>query len=341
MKTVVLDQHVLEWEIKPQAMLDEYRQLLAEEVKTWFLAPNKLSGCNCPGCQSDKSSVAFEKFGFTYHQCAQCKSLYVSPRPSEEALVDFYRNSRSSRFWREKILTETTETRRTKLFRPRAQWLLDVVDEYRPQTKLGVVAGYHNDLLIEELLHMEKNLFRLIVTNHLADIEFANASFSNVNIRPLPLNELAKLAPVDIILAFDILDRCADMDSFFAAARDSLAPNGLFVGSTTLISGFDLQVLWDRSESIYPPDRLNLLSIEGLTALFERHDFEALEFSTPGMFDVEIVKRSILNAPGDSWPRFISYLVENRDDNALHEFQEYLQRYRLSSFGRIVLKKVS
>jgi hypothetical protein len=340
MKTVVLDQQVLEWEVKPQAMLDEYRQLLAEEVTTWFSDPHRLSKCSCPGCQSDRSNVAFEKFGFTYHHCVQCKSLYVSPRPSEEALVDFYMNSKSSRFWQERILKETKETRRAKLFKPRAQWVLDIVDQYRPDARLGIVIGYHNDLLIEELMLQDKRLFELIVTNPIADIEFKDLTLSGVTIRPTPTGQLISCGPADILFAFDIFDRCTDVDALFAAARSILTANGLILASTTMISGFDLQMLWDRSESIYPPDRLNLFSTEGLSAAFERHGFEALEFSTPGMFDVEIVQRAIHDAPQDDWPRFIRYLVENRSEDALRSFQEYLQKYRLSSFGRIALRRL-
>ena len=340
MKTMVLDRDILELEIKPQAMLDEYRQLIAQEVKERLAIPNQLTPCVCPGCQSDASTVAFEKFGLTYLECDRCRTVYVAPRPSEEALTDFYRNSSSSRFWRERILPETRETRREKLFRPRAQWLLDVVDRYRPEARLGIIVGYHNDLLIEELARQE-HLFQIVVTNPIADIEFAGISLPGITIRPTPVNALDSLGPADVFLAFDILDRCADVDALFAAARAALAPGGLLLASTTLISGFDLQVLWDRSRSIYPPDRLNLLSVEGLTALFERHGFESLEFSTPGMFDVEIVQRAIRADPEGDWPRFIRYLIENRDEDALHALQEYLQKYRLSSFARIVLRRLA
>jgi len=338
MKTVVFDHHVLEQEVKPHALLDQYRRLLAEDVRSRLAESGQLISTGCPGCLSHDGKVAFEKLGMQYLQCKACRSVYVSPRPTEELLVDFYRNARSSLFWRERILPETRETRREKIFHPRAQWLLDVVDEYLPEAKWGVVVGYHNDLMIEELLRMEGSLFRLLITNPIADMEFAQMQSPNVVIRPMPESALSRIDPSDIFLAFDILDRCVDMDMLFSAAKATLASGGLFVGSTTLISGFDLQVLWERSETIYPPDRMNLLSIEGLTALYERHGFEALEFSTPGMFDVEIVRRSIQNAPEHDWPRFIRYLVENRDEAALHSFQEYLQRYRLSSFGRIVLR---
>lgn len=339
MKTVVLDRDVIEEEVKPHAMLEEYRQLLSQEVKYRLAIPEQLIPCICPGCHSEYSNMAFEKSGLVYMECRDCKSLYISPRPSEEALEGFYRNSKSSNFWREQILPKTKEKRRTKLFRPRAQWLLDVVDEYCSNAELAIVIGYHNDLLLEELHRQEKHLFRIIVTNPIAEIEFARASLPGVEIRPTSFGELANLDQADVLLAFDILDRCNDLDALFASARTVLAPGGLLLATTILISGFDLQVMWDQSESIYPPERMNLLSVEGLTALLERHSFEVLEFSTPGMFDVEAVTQVIRANPDGNWPRFIQYLVENRDETALNVFQEYLQRFRLSSFARIVLRK--
>jgi len=339
MKTVVIDRDLLELEIKPYAKLEEYRRLTEEDVRGRLLTAGEFTPCPCPGCRSTASRVVFEKSGMAYLECDHCRSVYVSPRPLEEALVDFYRNSRSARFWREQILPETKETRRDKVFRPRAQWVLNVLDRYRPGARLGIVVGYHNALLVEELTRQESHLFHMIVTNAIADIEFRGSELTNVTIRPTPASALPSLGPADIFLAFDIVDRCADVEALVAAAQATLAPGGLLLASTISISGFDLQVLWDRSESIYPPERLNLLSTEGLIALFERHGFETLEFSTPGVLDVEAVQRVIHKQPEAPWPRFIRYVVEKRDEDAMNGLQEYLQKYRLSSFARMVLRK--
>ncbi len=118
MKTVVVDRDLLEREIKPHALLDEYRRLIGEDVKARWLSLGQLTTCRCPGCQSEIGRHGFEKFGMSYLECDKCKSVYVSPRPSEEELIDFYRNSGSSRFWRERILPDTREARREKVFRP-------------------------------------------------------------------------------------------------------------------------------------------------------------------------------------------------------------------------------
>jgi SAM-dependent methyltransferase len=337
MRTVVLDLDVFEEDVKPQELLAEYRRLLEADMTE--VVGGGLVTNSCPGCRSDQAEEAFTRFGMVYHRCRACQSLYVSPRPCEETLATFYREAPSAVFWRQQLLPATMETRVAKLFRPRAQWLLDVVDEYRPESRNAVAVGYHNDLLIEQLVQQESQLFDIVVTNSIADIEFADKDIPGVTLQPLAVAELDQLQPADLFLAFDILDRCVDPDLLFAQAAKVVAPGGLLLATTTLGSGFDIQVLWERADGVYPPERLNLLSVEGLTELFERHGFEALEFSTPGMFDVDSVRHEMDLNPEGELPRFIRYLIEHRGEDAWEALQEYLQRFRLSSFGRVALRK--
>jgi hypothetical protein len=337
MRTVVLDRDMVEVEIKPQQLQSEYRGLLERDLDK--LAAGDLVQSNCPGCVGGDARPAFTRSGFSYLSCDGCRSLYVAPRPGEKALTDFYRHADSAVFWREKLLPATREARRVKVSRPRVEWLLDVVDEYLPDARSAIAVGHHSDLLMEELAAQDGGSFATVVTNPVADVEFADRNFPGVSVRPMPLAEFGVLGPVDVVLAFDILDRCADPDLLFAQASAAMGAGGLLLATTILGSGFDIQVLWDKAEGIYPPERLNLLSVEGLTCLFERHGFEALEFSTPGTFDVETVRQAVNADPGGDWPRFIRYMVEHRDEAAMEGLQEYLQRARLSSFGRIALRK--
>ena len=337
MRTVVLDRDMIEGEVKPHDLVAEYRRLLDEDVRERLV--EGLVHCCCPGCRAEDAGEAFIRSSLQYLHCNICSSLYVSPRPGEEALASFYRDARSVVFWQEKILPTTREARREKIYRPRAQWLMDVVDEYRPLTERCVVVGYHNELLVEELLNQVEEPFAIVVTNPSADIEFAEAQLPGVTVQPMAISRIGDLGQVDLLLAFDILDRCADPEALFRAADEVLEPGGLLLATTTLGSGFDVQLLWDMAGDIQPPERLNLLSVEGLTQLCLRHGFEILEFSTPGMFDVEIVCQTIAEQPEGDWPRFMRYLAERGDSEALGALQEYLQRFRLSSFGRIALRK--
>ncbi len=339
MKTIVTQSDVLEFEIKPNAMLDEYLKLLEQDLAADVTGAKNRRHTVCPGCRSEQHEAAFEKFGYTYRLCTRCRSLFVSPRPGDEALIRFFRSARSSVFLRDRVFPQTETIRREKLFGPQAQWVLGVCDEHQPDAGSGMIIGYHSRLLVEELHRLEPEMFRLVVTNPSADLEYQKLDFDTVAILPMQDWKFHGIAPVDVVLAFDILDRCADLEQLIGNVEKVLKPGGLFLANTILISGFDLQVLWERSRSIYPPERLNLLTAEGLTALFDRHGFKTLEFSTPGSFDVRSVQNAIQEAPDAAWPRFIRYLVEQRGETVIDAFQTFLQTHRLSSFGRIVMQK--
>jgi len=339
MKTIVYEREFEELEIKPRVALEQYCKLMDHEVSTRMTESSKLTTRKCPGCHSEVGHPVFEKSGLTYIECGQCKSVYVSPCPSDDVLTEFYRNSESARFWRGSLWEETREVRRRKVYGPLAEWTLDTLDRYLPNARFGIDVGYHSELLLKELMSEKGPIQQIIVTNPVADIECAGIDLDGVKVHPSGLGEILQYGPVDVILAFDILPCIADVDALLAGARASLVPGGLLFLNTLSISGFDLQVLWEHSPNIYPPDRMNLLSVEGLEELFERHRFEILEFSTPGMFDVDITKRVLQKNVELPCPRFIRYLLTQRGEHALREFQEYLQQYRLSSYVRVALRK--
>jgi hypothetical protein len=339
MRTVVLENDVLEGDVKPHDLLDQYRHLVERDVVDLLVKKGQLVTRNCPGCKSANGKNAFVRSELTYFCCEDCGCLYISPCPDENSLADFYKNSEAASFWRSQLLPATRTARLEKLFRPRVEWLLDVVDEYRPDAQRAVAVGYHNELFIEELSRQEGQNLQIIVTNPIADIEYEGLNLPHVEVRPQAVGTAIDV-DTDLFFAFDILDRCTDSEGFMVSARNALVAGGIMLGTTTLGSGFDIQVLWDKSESAYLPDRLNLFSSEGLAMLFERHGFEILEFSTPGMFDVDVVRNAVIARPDEDWPRFIRYLVEKRDDETMEALQEFLQRFRMSSFARFALRKI-
>ncbi len=339
MKTIVYSRDFEELEIRPQPTIEEYRRLIAEEIHSRLTQPESLLERPCPGCKGNESVLAFEKYGLNYMQCAACGSVFVSPCPSDALLTEFYRESRAARFWRESLASRTLETRRKKIYGPLAEWISGVIDRHYPDAGTAIDVGYHSQLLVEEL--SSKWAFeRVFVTNPAADIECRNLRSRGVELRPTPLAQVSQFGPADVVLSIDILNCVSDTDTVFQSARSSLVPGGLLMMTALSISGFDLQVLWEHSSNIYPPDRLNLFSSEGLVGAVQRHGFQLLEFSTPGMFDVENVRRALTNNPDLNCARFVRYLVMNRDADALHDFQEFLQRNRLSSFVRLALRKV-
>lgn len=292
MKTVVSLQELLEFEIRPGALLDEYHRLSEAAVRAWPAAA--LREVPCPACGSADARHALDRFGLAYKECGACASVYLSPRPDERMLAEHGRTSEAARFWRERLLPETEAARREKILLPRADWVGDALAEYAPHVSAAVDLKPH---------------------------ESPDGS-----------------EPAAAITAFEIFDRAADLPALVRALRHALTPGGLLFVTAPSISGFELQVLWDRARTLAPPEKINVLSIEGFKALF-REGWEILEFSTPGMFDVETVRRAVMAEPSAPWPRFVRTLVEATSEQQRMEFQEYLQRARLTSFARLIVRR--
>ena len=301
-------QDLVELEIKPGPLLAEYRELTAHSVSEFFPSATLVTA-SCPACGSDGSGEAFGRLGLTYRECSRCGTLFVSPRPDAAALERYYRDSHAAAFWRERVLSETAEARLDKLVLPRADWVIEGLAENAPGASVAVDRSVNGGPL-RGLLEARGLRFRAA-------------------------------GPADLALAFDVLDRAADLPATIAGLRGDLRTGGLLFATVPSASGFEIQTLWDRSEALLPPDKLNLPSIAGLQLLFARPEWEILELSTPGMFDVESVRQAVHRDPGGPWPRFVRSLALESEGEGRTAFQEFLQRSRRASFARLLIRKAS
>lgn len=338
MRMAVQYDDVREFELKPSATLKTYLQLTESDIKTYFLEGATLLECNCPACLGAERNKSFVKFGLQYWECANCKTLYISPRPEESVIDQYYKISEARKFWEEKLSRTTEDKRREKVFRPRIEWIIETVEEYLPSAQRFADINTIHHPYIQELLE-SKYFKEITILNPKINLDRINYRGRKVQIVEEPIDALSADNLADGVSLFEVIDRLSDVDSFFRALRRILSVGGLCFLTTISISGFDLQVLWEKSNSIFPPDRINVLSLEGLILLFERHGFDCLELSTPGLLDIEVVANAYKEDPSIDLPRFVRYLLENRDVNTHHSFQEFLQMNRLSSFTRMVLRK--
>lgn len=318
MKTVVFLQELVDAELRPGDLTDQFQRLTSEAVAA--LVAGALVEVNCPACGDRSSTPAFAKLGLAYRQCGACASVFASPRPQAAALAEYYQSSPPALFWRDRILPATREARTLKLAQPRAEWIADGVSEHCPKALSVVDVSSAGTPVIDALARLTPAL-RFSAADALSPGHYIGAE-----------------ASVDVVVAFDVLDRIADVATFVDHVHRTLRPGGLLFLATPSISGFDLQALWDRSDAILPPDKLNLPSIAGLRRLFAAPRWEIIELSTPGMFDVENVRQAIMANPDADWPRAVREIVM-QDDRARLELQAYLQRHLLASFARLIVRR--
>jgi hypothetical protein len=231
----------------------------------------------------------------------------------------------------------TRKTRKEKIIKPRFEWIIDSTAEFNPHAAHIVDLNTDQYGYIEEMIQASFFKKKTLLNPFL---HFNNDYPATcIDIIDSPPKEKDLEGRVDVVTIFEVADRIADVDRLFERIYSLLKKNGLCFMTNILISGFDLQVLWERAENIFPPDRLNVFSIEGLNALFARHNFECVELSTPGILDVEIVEKAIKQQSETRIPRFLEYILQKRGADTRQSFQEFLQENLLSSYGRILLRK--
>lgn len=337
MKNIVSHDDYFETELKPRALKKEYISRCKDDIRKFFLGDRTLYECECPGCLTTTVDSSFEKFGLKYVECSSCHTLRISPRPDDDTIQQYYKQSDARRFWLEEISQGTRSKRLEKIIKPRFEWIIDSTMEYLPSAHHILDINTLQSLVVEELsvipLFGKKTILQPL--SNFSELERKNINvFDNLdNISDLHND-------VDVVTLFEVVDRTGDIETLFARVHRMLKNDGLCFMTDILASGFDIQFLWDKAENLIPPDRLNVFTVEGLNNLFSRHGFRCLEFSTPGILDTEIVATAIENDPGLALPRFIKNMLSNREVNTRKSLQKFLQANLLSSYGRILLQKI-
>jgi SAM-dependent methyltransferase len=142
----------------------------------------------------------------------------------------------------------------------------------------------------------------------------------------------------NLVSCFEVIEHVFAPAEFVMALCRLLKSDGYLLISGLGVEGFDIQVLWDKSKSIYPPYHLNFLSVLGFEMLFNRLGFQDVQVETPGQLDVDIVANALEEDPSISAGRFFRLLL-HRKGVELANFQKFLVENRLSSHCRIFAKK--
>lgn len=328
-----------EFEIRPKELFDEYLEVSKKDIKRFFSKHSLFVEIPCPGCKSKNSKFSFTKHNFSYRICNDCFTLFVSPRPTEEMIDSYYRESASSKFWAERFFPETAEARRKKIFQPRAKMISELIAKFKmekPIVLADVGAGF--GIFLEEV--KKTGLFdEVIGIEPSFDLASCckNKGFKVIEkpIEKIKANELG----VSVICSFEVLEHLFDPEKFIMGMARILKPNGLMIFTTLSVSGLDLQVLWKHSKSISPPHHINFLSTEGLEKVIKRCGLEEIEISTPGELDIDIIRNRMKELPKLRIPMFIDYLIKNRDIKTTEHLQNFLKENRLSSHARVIARK--
>jgi 2-polyprenyl-3-methyl-5-hydroxy-6-metoxy-1,4-benzoquinol methylase len=321
-----------EEEIRPRAIFDEYLRLAAVDAEKFFggVARDNL---NCPAC-GQRGEHCFDKHGFSYEQCPDCRTLFVSPRPSAETFFDYYQNSASARFFATTFYTETAEARREKLWRPKAQMVYDILQQEgaKQHTVLDIGGGY--GIFAEEYERISGRPVTIIEPGP----EFVRACRA----RGLSVIDgfLERITPAQLpggpkaFVSFELFEHLHDPRRFLTHLASLMLAGDIFFFTTLSGVGVDIQVLWDRSKSI-SLQHLNFFNPHSIGLLIEDVGLQVVKVSTPGKLDLDILYNN-QDLIGDRfWRAFFARATASDRET----WQEFIASQGFSSHMTVVCRR--
>jgi len=300
-----------EEEIRPQNIFEEYLRLAAEDAMIYF-GKSKRFSISCPACHSSGNKV-FSKHGFQYEECPECQTLFVSPRPPIEDFFHYYQSSESAKYFATTFYKQTANARRLKLWRPKARLIHNILskrgNDYYNVYDIG--GGY--GIFAEEYQKLTGSKVTIIEPGpDLAQI-CRQKGFPVIQsfLEGVRKDQIA--VDPKVFVSFELFEHLHDSGVFLDHLFDLMQPGDLFIFTTLSSMGIDLQVLWDKSNSI-SLQHLNFFNPRSVQILLENKGFKVISVTTPGRLDMDILFKNREHISDRFWKNIITHSTSEERD---------------------------
>ena len=323
-------------DIRPDDLVEENLQLYREDVWKMMDRVREFVDVPCPACSSPLWMPTFSKDGFEHRFCNDCGTVYIDPRPTRDMLMDWYSNAKSIRHWNNKLFPATEASRRERVFKPRAEAVVNICRRVGVRTGSLLDAGAGFGTFCEELASL--NVFERVLALEPSTELVKTCIARGLNTIQMPIESL-EMRGLDVITAWELVEHLYRPKDFAEVCARSLHPGGVLILTTPNIKGFDLSILGERAIEVGGPNHLNYFNPRSIRMLLEKAGFEVLELTTPGELDAEIVHRKVVNGEVDlSGQPFLKNVLLDNWVVLGKPFQKFLRDNGLSSHMMVVAK---
>jgi len=324
-----------EEDIRKRETFNQYLELVEKDVKKMFADKHQFLAIDCPACHSRNFEPQFEKLGFSYVLCRDCGTLFVNPRPPFKNLNEFYAKSESTTFWVEKFFKPVAEMRREKIFRPRAEFIKDRFSSNPVQVVGDIGAGF--GIFLEELAKLWPEARMIAIEPSFDMVKICQEK--GLKVMASALEDVEGWDnQFDLLTSFELFEHLYNPGRFLEKIRNLLRPGGYLLLTTLNSQGFDIQILWEKSKSIFPPQHLNFFNPDSISLLLKSKGFVVEEALTPGKLDWDIVEGMYKNE-GVNPGRFWELIAKKASLEAKDKLQTWISENGFSSHMRILAKK--
>jgi 2-polyprenyl-3-methyl-5-hydroxy-6-metoxy-1,4-benzoquinol methylase len=326
-------------DIRPKEVMEGQKTAMAIDIGRMLTMSEKFVPVNCPACGKNDSYVKFEKYHLFYRECKNCETIYINPRGSAEVLNWFYKGSVNYDYWNKYIFPASEEARRSKIFIPRVNRVLELCDKYKINTDSILEIGCAFGTFCVEM--QSRNRFKRIVgvepTHELAEtsrkrgIEVIEDFVENIHFK--------EEERFDVIVNFEVIEHLFSPKELIMQSKELLNKGGLLMITCPNGKGFDFTVLGEKCNNL-DHEHLNYFNPKSLTILLESCGFEVLECLTPGKLDAELVRNKILSGAFDVTTQpFLKQILIDEWETKGEMFQKFISDSGLSSSLWVIARK--
>lgn len=328
-----------EEDIRPKALMQGQKIAALTDVGRLLTRCSEFVEVDCPACGAQHRTAQYSKNGLRYVRCVDCHTLYVSPRPTAEVLAWFYRDSPNYAYWNDHIFPASEASRRTRIFVPRVDRLLDICSRYQTQTDSLLEVGAGFGTFCSEL--MSRKVFKRVVgvepTPGLAN----SCRERGIEIIEKPIEDIAlsQTELFDVVASFEVIEHLFSPLDFAHQMVRLLRPGGLLLLTCPNGQGFDIETLGPTSDTV-DHEHLNYFNATSLERMLQRVGLDVLESFTPGLLDAELVRNKVLEGAFDlNDAPFLKRVLIDKWELHGQAFQNFLITQGLSSNLWILARK--
>lgn len=335
--TVNIGDRLSESELCPEDLLQLQEEAFARDIERIHARANEFVEVVCPACEKTTHTHAFVKYGFTFQRCDGCRTIYMSPRPSEAVMADYYGNSENYAVWAKYVFPATEASRREKIHRPWLQRVTAYCDRYGVErgTLVEVGPGFGTFSSVATESRAFRKVLAIEPTPELAEAcRSRGVTVIEKRIEAVSSDELPE---ANVVVAFEVIEHLFDPRIFISGIRSRIHPGGLLILSCPNGEGFDISMLGPEALAV-DAEHVNLFNPEALKILLEKEGFDVLETSTPGRLDAEFVREAALAGKIELDP-FLKRALIDEWERLGWPFQQFLAAQGLSSHMWIVARR--
>ncbi len=245
---------------------------------------------SCPACGEATYETLYEKNGVPFVRCTRCRTQYANPRPPSSLLEEFYAKSENYIYFSKYIFPARLNQRREKLFRPRAQKLVEAISKYGKPGGALLEVGAAYGIFCDEVRALGK-FDRIVALEPTPDLaqRCRDLGFETIE---SPYEKVVLKTPVDVIAHFEVIEHLFDPGDFLEWCFNALVPGGFIVCTCPNIEGLETLTAGAASNAV-DHEHINLFSPSSLSHLFGHHGFQSVEILTPGELDIDLLQRAL------------------------------------------------